>query len=133
MKPHAPPSSDVSKNEPARRRPIALIILGLAFVQLVWLALNMASYVELVRTGAASVLTGLFGFVGCVLLYLGAAYFAANPARGNRLFLISAALLVLSLQGWGLRYFFSYPYILGAIIAAAGWWFSRHRASLERT
>jgi hypothetical protein len=125
MNPYSPPTSDVSKPEPTNRRLIGFVILGLALVQLLWVLFCMSAYLELVRTGAASVITAFNGFVGCILLYVGAAYFAANTARGSRLFFISLIFLFLSLKGWGLQYFWSYPYVAGAAIAIAGWWLSR--------
>lgn len=133
MNPYTPPTSDLGKPEPANKRPVALVILGLAILQCIWFLLNMSAYFELIRTGAASVLTGLSGFVGCILLYIGAARFAANAARGNRIFITALVFLVLSLRGWGLQYFWSYPFVFAAAIAVTGWWFSRRRAAPEST
>jgi hypothetical protein len=133
MNPYSPPTTDVSTAEPTNRRPVAFFVLGLSLLQLVWLLLCMSAYFELVRTGTASLLTGLSGFVGCVLLYVGAARFAANAARGNYFFIASFAFLILSLRGWGIQYFWSYPYILAVVICIAGWWLSRRRAILKST
>jgi hypothetical protein len=127
MNPYSPPTSNVARPEPANKRPLALVILGLAVLQCLWFLLNIGSYFELVRTGAASVFIGIGGLVGCILLYAGAARFAFNSAKGNRLFFASAVFLLLSLRGWGVQYFWSYPYILAAAVAIAGWWFSRRR------
>ena len=132
MNPYTPPTADVAKVDPTSRRPVAFVILGLALLQLLWVLLYMSAYLELVRTGATSVVTTFGGFVGCILLYVGAAYFAVNTARGSRLFFVSVVFFFISLKGWGLMYFWSYPHIAGAAIAIAGWWFSRRRTVTER-
>jgi hypothetical protein len=128
MNPYEPPKSEVGRAEPANRRPVAFAVLGLTLVQLVWLLSYAAAYLELLRTGAASMLPALSGLIGCLLLYAGAVGFALNASRGGLVFIIASVLLAFSAWGWHLQYAWSYPFLLGSAIAIAGAWLSRRRA-----
>ncbi len=77
-------------------------------------------------------LTGFSGFLGCFLLYAGTMRFAMNAARGRRLFVAALVCLVWSIRGWGLQYPWTYPYVLAAALAVAGWWFSSGGAVSKR-
>jgi len=131
--PYAPPTTDVDlPAPPARRKPVAFVLLGLSALQLLWLLRYSYAYLELVRTGATGYGTAFVGFVGCILLYVGAARFAGNAARGNRLFIVAAVACAWAAPRWSLQYAWSYPYVLGAALAAAGAWLSRRRAQARR-
>jgi len=126
MNPFAPPTTDVDMAAPERRKPVAFVLLGLSALQLLWMLLCAYAYLELVRTGVTSFLTGLGSLVGCILLYVGAVRFTVNAARGNRLFVAALVCLVWAARGWwGIPISFWGPYALGSAIAGAGWWFSR--------
>jgi len=132
MNPYAPPTADVNMTHPTQRKKVAWLVVGLSVLQLLWLLFWLSGYWELVRTGAAGSATALSGFAGCILLYVGAARFAAHAARGNRLFIAALVCLVWSGRGWDLHYPWSYPYVFGAAVAAVGWWLSRGRAASEQ-
>ena len=139
MNPFAPPTADVDMAAPARRKPAAFFVLGLSVLQLLWLLYWMGAYLEFLRTGMTSLLAGLSGFLGCVLLYVGAAWFATNAARGKRLFVAALVCLAWAAQAWaaaGYRgatpYYFWGPYAFGAALAGAGVWLCRAQAAAAR-
>ena len=132
MNPFAPPTTDVDMAQPARRKPVAFVLLGLAALQGLWLLRYMSGYWELIRTGVTGYGTALCGFGGCALLYLAATRFALDAKRGHRLFIAAAVGCAWAAQRWNLQYFWSYPYALGAVIAVAGVWFSRGQVVAQR-
>lgn len=109
----------------ASPRRVALLVFVLTLVQFAWLLWYGGGYFELVKAGAISVLYALFAFLGCILLYIASTCFAFSRGRGNRLFLASGILLVLSLSGWPLQYHFSHPFFLATTLSIVGWWCSR--------
>lgn len=120
MNPYAPPESNVDIAQDPKRTMLGWVILALAVLQMLWLLLIIPGHFELVRTGAVSVVAGILGLAGCVLVYIGAVRFASNRHHGRRVFFVALLLLLFSLRGWGVTYSWSYPYILGAAIAVLG-------------
>lgn len=120
MNPYAPPKSNVDIAQDQKRTIFGWMILALSVLQMLWLLLNIPGHIELVRTGAVSAVAGILGLAGCLSLYIGAVRFASNRHHGRRVFFVALMLLLFSLRGWGVTYFWSYPYIFGTAIAALG-------------
>lgn len=133
MNPYSPPKANVSNLNPVLTRRPGYVIGALALLQLVIFFLYFSVYFELVRNGSAAGTLGLGTLVSCLLLYVGSIRFLINPMKGKYFFLLAGIGLGLATVRWNLRYWWSYPFVLGCVIALTGWWFVRGNQAIPIT
>ena len=119
-------NSPAASNEPRQDETWRYILVAMVAVQAVYIFNDMSSYWELVRTGSVSALSGLVALVSLICLYSGSTALVSSPRRGKRSFLIASIGLVASFFLFGAKYSLSWPFLGGAVLAHAGFWYTRH-------
>lgn len=81
------------------------------------------AYWELTRVGVTSLLTALISTISCVLLYVGIVRLLTGRRVKHSLLLATTG-FAWSFFGWGVRYSWSHPFLLGAIVGTVAWWWA---------
>lgn len=122
-----PPDQPTSESSllpraPSPKVPRDLLVISTS-IQAAFAARYGWAYWELTRVGVTSLLTALISIVSCVLLYVGVARLLTGRRVKHSLLLATAG-LAWSFFGWNVRYSWSHPFLLGAIIGAVAWWWA---------
>lgn len=113
-------ASTIAPTASPSKVPRDLLIIVTA-VQAAYMARYGWAYWELTRTGVTSLLTALISIVSCVLLYVGV-FRLLTGRRVRHSLLLAAVGLAWSFFGWNVRFGWSHPFLLGAVIGAFAWW-----------
>jgi hypothetical protein len=97
-----------------------IAFLVLATFQIVASWLFAGTYLQLVNTGAASVLALLTTVIGTLGLYAGTVFVLRRRERGRYAFLVAAVALGLSVPQWGWSYPWAWLVGFGAILGIFG-------------
>jgi hypothetical protein len=129
-----PSRATVKTHRPQQRSLPMYVISGLIAIQLLATFSYGGAFFELVRVGAVRPLGLLLGVPASICLYFAVVFFSFKPHYSKRFFAVAATGLSLSAPFWWRISKFGTPFpwsmivIAGALLAAAGWWFSRQLA-----